>query len=240
MAEKIEIEIGDNGRPTGPLPEALQTFFESQIKEASARASREAKKSIPSPADLERVRQLEEEVQQFQVKEAVAAQEWQKAREILEAKAAKERGELSSSLEAERQRARTLAQRTLREQIRAAALQHDLMPEASETFLRDVLGESAIEFDPANDYLPVLKTQDGSAPLDVEAFTKEQIEKRPFLRRAPQPGGGARGGATGMGMTATLGNQAAYDAALAAFQRSPNGQTLMALQAAKAAMPLEG
>jgi len=239
MAEKFEIEIGDNGRPTAALPEPLQAFFESQLKEASARAARDAKKSLPSPADLERMRQLEEEVQSFQVKEAVAAQEWQKARELMEAKAAKERGELSTALEAERQRARTLAQRTFREQVRAAALQHGLDgddPTAVTLFLNQVMATPNIEFDPTHEYLPVLKTQEGVIPLDVEAFTKDEVKKYPRLLRAPAPGGGARGGASGMGMTADLGKQAAYDAALAAFSKTANGETLRALQEAKRAM----
>ena len=68
MAEKFEIEIGDNGRPTGALPEPLQTFFQGEINAAVARAAKKAASSA-SPVDLERLRALEVENQTFKRQE---------------------------------------------------------------------------------------------------------------------------------------------------------------------------
>lgn len=193
MADKYEIEIGENGRPTGPLPDAVQTFFQKEIDAAVARVAKKAASS--SPVDLERLKALEEENQSFKRVEAERLQDYQKAREMLEQQHTKKLQEVSTALDAERTRARTLAQRTLREQIRAAALTAGAHPEFLDDFADLVVTRSAIDFDAAQDYAPVVKQDTGVAPLDVAAHVKAMLDARPNFRVAPPPGGGARGGA---------------------------------------------
>lgn len=223
---KVEVEIGEDGK-VGTLPEPMQAWVDTLIKaehgRAYAKARAEANKA-PSPVDLERLKALEDENQRFKLSEAERLQEYQKAREMLEQQHTKRLQEVSTALESERTRARTLAQRTLREQLRAAAIANGAEPDRIKTFLNDVFAENAIDFDA--DYAPALNTDGALAPLDVEAFAKAEIEKRPWIRRAPSPGGGARGGAfiaTGA-VPDSLGAQ--LDAALDAYGKAPTPENM--------------
>lgn len=195
--QKVEIELGDDGKP-GTLPEPLQQWVDGLIKSehgrAYAKARAEAAKAGVSIADLERLKALEEENQRYQVAEAERQKDWEKARAMLEQAAAKERDKLSADLQAERQRALNLARRTVREQVRAAALQAGAHSDFLDDFTDLVMTRSAIDFDMAQDYAPLLKGDAGAAPLDVAAHVKTMLDARPNFKAAPAAGGGARGG----------------------------------------------
>lgn len=225
---KVEIEIGDDGK-VGTLPEPMQAWVDRLIKaehgKAYAKASAEANKA-PSPVDLERLKALEEENQRFKVSEAERLQEYQKAREMLEQQHTKRLHEVSTALESERTRARTLAQRTLREQVRAAAMAAGAHPEFLDDFADLVLTRSPIDFDAAHDYAPLLKGESGPAPLDVAAHVKAMLDARPNFRVAPAPGGGARGGAYTSTGAVSGGLDAQLAAAIEAYGKSPTPENM--------------
>lgn len=236
MPQKVEIEIGDDGR-LGTLPEPVQAFVDRLVNESYGKAYAKARAEgrPTNPADVERLKALEEENASYKLADAERAKAWDEARKVLEQQHGKKLQEVSSALDSERTRARTLAERSLREQVRATALQHGANPDSVSDFLAAIVN-GQITYDPAQDYAPMVTVDGQPAALDVEGLVKTELDKRPWFRKAPPAGGGSRGGASGMGATADVGKTAAYQAALAAFQQNANGETLRALQEAKRAL----
>jgi hypothetical protein len=222
----ITVPMNDDGT-IGALPDPLQKFLDAKIAQVAKRF--EAKSApIADPVDRERVRQLEEENQRFKVGEAEREKRYEEALKMREEDWTRKFKDAETAIERRTQR---IVQLTGAE-IRAAALRY----EAREESLEDI--EALLDRRVAiNDDLQVVVLDDKGEPTDltIDELVKATLDKKPYFRRAPQAGGGARGGAFASTGT-TISARAAYDAALAQWQRVQNGETLKALQEAKLAL----
>lgn len=233
--EKIEVELDDKGN-IGTLPEPLQKFLDSRIKDAFGKGAKkvedELKPRLRSEADEERLKALAEENSRFKEEEAKRKGEHEEAKKIAEdrhAAALKDREDKLTAKEQEIARRDSRLRAMLGTDIKAAAVaagardesiaelvkllgaELDLDPESLEPFVKDKDGKPA-------------KDKDGKA-ITVEGLVTQYLADHPHhFKRPASRTGGAQGGATMRGTPANVGTD--KDQAIAAVEENPSAQNV--------------
>ena len=221
--QALSVPLNPDGT-IGALPEQLQKLVDARIRQATQRA-----KGDPSPVEAEELRQLRAKMSDIERQEAERKGEYEKALTMRDA-------EYTAKLtKAEQEVARRTVRlkESVKADIRAAAVElgarKESLPELETLLsLRMTLDEES---------LTVRVLGDDGAPSDtsVADLVKAYLDAHAHHRAAAPAGGGARGGASLTG-TLTSGAQAAYTAALDAWQRNPTAKNHLAVQAARAAL----
>lgn len=225
-SQSLTVPLNEDGS-IGTLPDPLQKLIDRRISEAVNRVK--AKTDPPAdPVERERLRQVEAELQQHKVAEAEREKRYEEALKLRETDWQKQVDAKDAEIARRTQR---LAQ-MLGSEIRAAALKHGAREESVED-IEVLLGHRVA----LNDDLDVIIVGDDGQPVPdgtIDALVADALDRKPYFRKAPGAvGGGARGGASTRGVGPD--KQAAYKTALEAFTKNPTGETLRALQDAKAA-----
>lgn len=161
----------------GTLPEPLQKLFDARIREVTQRA----KAKTPDPVEVERLKTLEAENEQFRIKDAEAGKRYEEAIAIRESREKAERDRLQSEIE--RRTARL--QRAAHADIKAAALQAGARDESIDELVALLAHKVSL-----NDDLDLVV--DGADTID--ALVAGYLDAKPHHRRSA---GGQSMGATG-------------------------------------------
>ena len=215
--QTLTVPINPDGT-IGALPDPLQKFFDAKIAQVSKRYEAKAG-SLPDPVERERLRQLEQENQQFKVGEAEREKRYEEALKMREDEWSRKYKDTEVQLERRTQRIVQL----VGAEIRAAAMKHG----AREESLEDI--EALLDRRVAlNDDLDPVVLDDKGEPTDlsIDALVKATLDRKPYFRAAPAPGGGARGGA--FIATGSAGDPLAaqLNAALDDYQKAPTPENM--------------
>lgn len=212
----LNIEVGDDGKIVGELPDALKGTLQSQLdaslkakeKEISDRAFNEgfqkgnAKKAeelrphLQDPAEKERLKTLEQENEKLKIAELERDKKYEEANKIREERHAKELLERDDNVKAHKGKLRGGAL----SEIKAAALKYGAREESLGELALILGGE--IDFDDTLE--PFVKGSDGkpavdskNQPLTIEGRVKQYLAANRHHVKAPGgAGGGAPGGAS--------------------------------------------
>lgn len=192
----LTVPMDEHGN-IGTLPDPLQKFIDGKIADALRRGKEKGlseRAAQPNPVEVERLRQLEEQVKAYEIQEAERRAEYEKALKLREDDYTKTTTKLQQ--EVSKREARLKA--ALAAEIRAAAVTHGAREQSLaelQTLLAPRLGlTEALD--------PVVLGDDGQ-PSDrsIEDLVKGYLDAHPHHRAAPVAGGGARGGASFQGQT---------------------------------------
>ncbi len=251
----LSIEIGDDGKIAGDLPDALKTHLQTQIdteaskraKEASDRAFNEgfakgnAKKAeelrpyMQDPAERERAKSVEQELEKLKIADLERNKQYEDANRIREERHTKDLAEASDRVKTRDGKLRQF----VGSEVKQAAMKFGAREDALDHIARLVGGE--IDFD--ENLEPFIKGTDGKPAVDakgqlltVEGRVRQFLDSNRFYVKGPGGvGGSAPGGASFDNLSdAVVTAQAKVDAAqkaLAANMRDNNA--LLALHQAE-------
>lgn len=215
-APALTVPLNPDGT-IGALPEPLQKFFDQKIAQVSKRF--EGKGGLPDPVERERLRQLEDENQRFKVSEAEREKRYEDALKMRDDEWSRKFKDTEAELEKRTQRIVGL----IGAEVRAAALRHGARNESLEDI--EALLDRRIAI---GDDLQAVVLDEKGEPTDqtIEALVKSTLERKPYFRTAPAPGGGARGGA--FVSTGAAGSDLAgqLSAALDAYGKNPSAENM--------------
>ena len=204
----------------GTLPDPLQKFFESKLKDALKRG--QAQTASPDPVERERLRQLEAENQAFKVADAERDKRYEEALTLRDTEYTAKL--TAAKAEVDKRHARLLV--SLGAELRAAALQAGVSDEALvplEAVLRPRLALS--------DTLdPVVLVDGKPSDLTIAQLVQEEVDSRPSVYRAKPTGasGGSRNGASLSGGNGPVQQaDAELDSAKSALARDPTNALLV-------------
>lgn len=216
-ANVLTVPLNDDGT-FGPLPEPLQKFLDSRISQVAKRYEKQADR-LPDPVERERLRQLEEENQRFKVGEAEREKRYEEALKMREDEWSKRFRETEAQLERRTQKVVQL----IGAEIRAAALKHGARDESLEDI--EALLDRRVALN--DDLEPVVLDDKGEATdLTIDALVKGVLDRKPYFRVAPAPGGGARGGAFAATGAVPDSLAAQMERALDAYQQAPTPENM--------------
>lgn len=203
----------------GTLPAPLQQLFDARIREVTQRA---AKKASPDPVVTEKLTTLEQELEQYRIKDAEAGKRYEEAIQIREAREKSEREKLQGEIERRTERLK----RATHAEIQAIALRHN----AREESLDELVALLSPKVSLNDDLDPVVDGADS-----IEALVVGYLDAKPHHRKAA---GGQSMGMTGGVMTQTGGIVPKQDAVAAiqadiAKQGRATGDHLRRLREAK-------
>lgn len=254
----ISIEVGDDGKIAGDLPDALKAHVQSQIDAAKkstaeeitqrefnagfakgmSKKAEELKGLIVDPAERERTKTLEKELEDRKIADLEQAKKYTEAAQIREDRFQKE---LREKDEAITKRHGKLAAGA-RAEIKAAASKFGARDESLGELAQLLGGE--VDFDENLD--PYVKGSDGKPavdskgqPLTIEGRVKQYLAaNRHHVKGPGGAGGGAPGGASLDNLSdATVDAQARVDAAQKAYDANPrDNNLLLALHRAQQAL----
>jgi len=221
--EKGAVFIPDELLPN--FQPAIDRLTAKRINDVRTEAQKEIdalKKSAANPADLERLRQLEEK------EKARAIEDEEKAKNYKEALALKDKDitEKLGAKDQEIKRHRDALQSGLRAEIRAAAAKSGARDESIAELEQLLIGRLDLD----KDFAVIVKGADGQPavdaekkPLTVEGMVSTYLDANPHHRKAAGgTGGGARGGAS-LHTNLPPAARAAYDKVVAAQKRLDDG-----------------
>lgn len=215
-APTLTVPLNPDGT-IGALPDPLQKFFDQKIAQVSKRF--EGKGGLPDPVERERLRQLEDENQRFKVSEAEREKRYEDALKMRDDEWSRKFKDTEAELEKRTQRIVGL----IGAEVRAAALRYG----AREDSLEDI--EALLDRRIAiGDDLQAVVLNDKGEPTDtsVEDLVKSTLERKPYFRHAPSPGGGARGGAYVATGAAADSLATQLSAALDAYGKAPTPENM--------------
>lgn len=203
----------------GTLPEPLQKLFDARIREVTQRA----KAKTPDPVEVERLKTLEAENEQFRIKDAEAGKRYEEAIAIRETREQAERTRLQAELDRRTDR----LTRAARIEIKTEALRLGARDESLDELV-ELLGTRVT----LNDDLDVVVKDADS----IAALVAGYLEAKPHHRKAA---GGQSMGTTGGVMTQTGGAASTHKVAeiQARIRRQgrATGQDIQDLREAQAA-----
>jgi hypothetical protein len=203
----------------GTLPDPLQKLVDARIREATQRA----KAKTPDPVELERLKTLEAENEQFRIKDAEAGKRYEEAIAIRETREQAERARLQTELDRRTER----LTRAARTEIKAEALRLGAREESLDELV-ELLGTRVT----LNDDLDVVVKGADS----IAAMVAGYLDTKPHHRKAA---GGQSMGTTGGVMTQTGGvastNKVAEIQARVRRQGRATAQDIQDLREAQAA-----
>lgn len=220
----LAVPLNDDGS-IGALPDQLQKLVDARIREATKRAQA---KADPSPVEAEELRQLRARVAEQERLEAERRGEYDKAVKMREDAYAADQAKLTAEIARRTERIKA----SVAADIRAAALEHGARRESLDE-LGTLLGRF-IALDDAT-LAPVVLGDDGQ-PSDrsVVDMVKAYLDTHPHHKVAAGSGGGARGGGS-LSSGIVDSPQAALNAAIDAWAKSPTAANYAAVQVARAA-----
>ena len=251
----LNIEVGEDGKIAGDLPDAIKAHLQAQIdaakketeKEVSQRAFNDgfakgnAKKAdelrplIVDPAERERMKSLEKELEDRKIADLERDKKYEEAAKIREERFQKELSEKDQAIQARQGKLRIGINAT----IQAAALKYGARDESLGELAAILGGE--IDFDEHLD--PFVKGSDGKPAVDakgqaltIEGRVRQYLDSHRHHVKGPGgTGGGAPGGASLDNLSdAVIAAQAKVDAAQKAFDANPrDNNTLVALHRAE-------
>lgn len=212
----LQIEVSDDGKVTGELPDAVKALIGTQVidalkakeKELSDRAfnegfqkgnakkAEELKPHLVDPAERERMKTLESENEKLKIAELEREKKYEEANKIREDRTAKELAAKDEAISLRESKLRA----GVRSEIAAAALKYGARDESLDE-LKAILG-GEIDFDEQLD--PFVKGADGKPaadakgqPLTIEGRVRAYLDShRHHVKGHDGTGGGARGGAS--------------------------------------------
>lgn len=206
-AQFVQVPLNADGT-IGTLPEPLQKFFDAKVQQITRRAK------TPDPVESERLKALEQENEQYRLKDAEAGKRYEEANKIRDEREAKERERLQGELARRTER----LTRSARSEIKAEALRLGAREESLDELV-ELLGTRIS----LNDDLDVVVKDADS----IAAMVGNYLDAKPHHRKAT--GGqsmGAQGGAvsrTGSGLSDADARRAAILARIAR-QGKPTAQ----------------
>lgn len=248
------IVVGDDGKITGELPDAIKSHIADAAKVAAKEASDKAfnegfqkgnaKKAeeltphLADPAEKQRLKTLEQELEQRKIADLERDKKYEEANAIREERHAKDLKDKDEAISKREGKLRG----GVKSEIKAAALKYGARDESLDELASILAGD--VDFD--DQLEPFVKGADGKAavdaknqPLTIEGRVRAYLDSHRHHVKAP---GGAGGGAPGGASFANLSDavrdaQAKVDEAqkaLNADQRS--NDKLLALHAANQAL----
>lgn len=208
----VTFEVGDDGKIAGEIPEPVKRVLDAQIKakekelsdrafnegfaKGNARKADELKPFIVDPAERERVKSLEVELEQRRISDLERDKKYEEAARIRDERYQKELKDKDAQIQARHGKLR----RGIDAEIRAAALKYGARDE-SLTELAVLMGGD-IDLDDTLE--PYVKGKDGQPAVDatgqrvsIEGRVKQYLDSnRHHLRASGGVGGGAPGGAS--------------------------------------------
>jgi hypothetical protein len=251
----LNIEVGEDGKIAGDLPDPLKAHLQSQIdaeaskraKEASDKAFNEgfakgnAKKAeelrpyIVDPAEKERAKSLEQELEKLKIADLERDKKYEEANKIREERHAKDLSEAADRVKTRDGKLRQF----VGSEVKQAAMKYGAREDALDHIARLVGGE--IDFD--ENLEPYIKGADGKPAVDakgqqltVEGRVRQFLDSNRFYVKGPGGvGGGAPGGASLDNLSdAVAAAQAKVDAAKKTFEADTrNNDALLALHRAE-------
>lgn len=244
----LQIEIGEDGRIAGDLPDALKTLIQSQTEAAkdalkkeitqqafnegfakgNAKKAEELKPLIVDPAERERMKTLEKELEDRKIADLEQARKYEEAAKIREERFQKELREKDEAIQVRH----TKLQAGARAEVKAAALKYGAREESLDE-LASILG-GEIDFDDQLD--PFVKGTDGKPAVDakgqrlsIEGRVRSYLDShRHHIKGPGGVGGGAPGGASLDNLSdAVVAAQAKVEAAQKAYDASPRDNNLL-------------
>lgn len=254
----LNIEISDDGKVTGELPDALKGVIQTQIdttlkakekelsdkafnegfQKGNAKKAEELKPHLVDPAERERLKTLEKENEQMKISELERDKKYEEANKIRDDRHAKELREKDEAIQARHGKLRG----GVLSEIKAAALKYGARDESLAELAAILGGE--VDF---NDQLdPYVKGADGKPavdakgqPLTIEGRVRQYLDSHRHHVKAPGgAGGGAPGGASFDNLSDdVVAAQAKVDAAEKALRADPRNNALVTdLHAAQQAL----
>lgn len=251
----LNIEVGDDGKITGELPDALKSHISSQLEislkakerelsdkafnegfaKGNAKKAEELKPHLVDPAERERLKTLEKENEAMKIADLERDKKYEEANKIREERHAKE---LAAGQEAISKRDGKL-RNGARSEIKAAALKYGARDESLNELAILLGGE--VDFD--DQLEPFVKGADGKPavdakgqPVTIEGRVRAYLDaNRHHVKGPGGVGGGAGGGASFDHLSdAVVAAQAKRDAAQKVFDANPrSNDLLLALHAAE-------
>lgn len=254
----LSIEVGEDGKIVGDLPEALKGAIDAQLQtvlktakaeihqaafnegfaKGNAKKADELRPLIADPAEKERLKTLEQENEKLKIAELERQKNYEEAQKIREERFAKE---LREKDEAITKRHGKLRSGALAE-IKASALKFGAREES--------LGELALilggEIDFDEELEPYVKGHDGkpavdakNQPITIEGRVRQYLDaNRHHLKGPGGSGGGAKGGASFDSLSdAVTSAQARVDEAKKKLEQDPrNNDAVLELRNAHKAL----
>jgi hypothetical protein len=239
----LSIDISEDGKIAGELPEALKTALDAQIQaqlkaakaeihqtafnegfaKGNAKKADELRPLIADPAEKERLKTLEQENEKLKIAELERQKNYEEANRLREERYQKDLREKDEAI--------TKRQARLRDgaiaKIEAAATKFGARDESLGELSLILGGE--IDFDA--DLAPFVKGRDGQPavdakgqPLTIEGRVRQYLDaNRHHLKGPGGSGGGAKGGASFDSLSdAVSAAQARFNEAQKALQQNPS------------------
>ena len=212
----LSIELSDDGKIAGDLPEPLKQAIDAQLavaikakeKELSdrafnegfakgnARKAEELKPLIADPAERERLKTLEKENEALKIAELERAKNYEEAQRIRDERYQKDLAERESAVKTRDAKLRQF----VGSEVKSAALKYGAREDALDHIARLVGGD--IDFD--DQLEPFIKGSDGKPAVDskgqlltIEGRVRQFLDSNRFFVKGPGGvGGGAPGGAS--------------------------------------------
>jgi len=214
--DAVQIELGADGKITGELPDALKALIGTQVAETlktkekelsdkafnegfqkgNAKKAEELKPHLMDPAERERVKTLEKELEDRKIADLEQGKKYEEAGKIRDERHAKEIAEKNEAIAKRESKLRSGA----RSEIKAAALKYGARDESLDELAAILGGE--IDFDEHLD--PFVKDANGkpavdakNQPMTIEGRVRAYLDShRHHVKGSEGQGGGARGGAS--------------------------------------------
>lgn len=224
----LTVEVDDKGN-IGTLPPELQKFFDTRVNDAFGRGAKkveeELRGKLADPAQIERLKLLDEENSRLKEAEARAKQNFEEADRLKEERYQKQLAEKDTALaakETEIARRETRLRSSLGSEIRAAAVAAGARDESLPELVK-LLGAD-LELDPET-LEPFVKGADGKPltkdgkPVSIEGHVAQYLTDHPHhLAGKRGQSGRAKGGASLTGGSSALTDK---DSAVAAAEEAP-------------------
>lgn len=201
----LEIEVGEDGG-IGKLPEPLQKFLDKRIDEAYRKGADKTERALSpltvDPVEMERLRTRDKALADVELREAERQKEYEKARQLRDEAAQKEKAEAVKAVEQKRlaaiDRLRASLTRTIKATAKSLGARDESLDELERLLGAEVdLDDDLTEFvrDASDPKKP--RVNDKGEKVSIEGLVAEYLRTHPHhVKAEPVQGGGARGGAT--------------------------------------------
>lgn len=201
----IEVEVGEDGS-IGKLPDPIQKFFDKRFEEAYRKGADKTERALSpltvDPVEMERLRTRDKALADVELREAERQKEYEKARQLRDEAAAKEKAEAVKAVEQRRLAAIDRLKTSLTRTIKATAKSLGARDESLDELER-LLGAEVDLDDELNEFVrdasdpKKARVNDKGEKLSIEGLVAEYLRTHPHhVKAEPVQGGGARGGAT--------------------------------------------
>lgn len=201
----IEVEVGEDGG-IGKLPDTLQKFLDKRIDEAYRKGADKTERALSpltvDPVEMERLRTRDKALADVELREAERQKEYEKARQLRDEAAQKEKAEAVKAVEQKRlaaiDRLRASLTRTIKATAKSLGARDESLDELERLLGAEVdLDDDLTEFvrDASDPKKP--RVNDKGEKVSIEGLVADYLKTHPHhVKAEPVQGGGSRGGAT--------------------------------------------